>query len=88
MGFFLQSFINRCTKNGVSCFFSLSNVFRFDFLGNSTNNICVFKIQKQAIRIIMGAKNRDSCKEFFKLLKISKMYEEDGINSDPVSCRV
>jgi len=36
----------------------------------------------------MGAKNRDSCKEFFKLLKISKMYEEDGINSDPVSCRV
>ena len=36
----------------------------------------------------MGAENRDSCKELFKLLKMSKMYEEDGINSDPVSCRV
>ena len=40
------------------------------FWGNSTDSKCVFKLQKQAIRIIMGAKNDDSCREFFKLLKI------------------
>ena len=40
------------------------------FWGNSTNSKCVFKLQKRAIRIIMGAKNSDSCREFFKLLKI------------------
>ena len=38
--------------------------------GNSTNIKCVFKLQKNAIRIIIGAKNNDSCREFFKLLKI------------------
>ena len=38
--------------------------------GNSTDSKCVFKLQKQAIRIIMGAENNDSCIEFFRLLKI------------------
>ena len=37
---------------------------------NSTNSKCVFKLQKRAIRIIMGANNNDSCREFIKLLKI------------------
>jgi len=40
------------------------------FWGNSTNSKCVFKLQKRAIRIIMGARNNDSCRELFKLLKI------------------
>ena len=40
------------------------------FWGNSTNIKCVFKLQKNAIRIIIGAKNNDSCREFLKLLKI------------------
>jgi len=43
---------------------------------NSTNSRCVFKLQKRAIRIIMGAKNRDSCREFFKLLKILPLYAQ------------
>ena len=38
--------------------------------GNSTGSKCVFKLQKRAIRIIMGAKNNDSCREFFKVPKI------------------
>ena len=38
--------------------------------GNSIGSKCVIKLQKPAIRIIMGAKNNDSCREFFKLLKI------------------
>jgi len=37
---------------------------------NSTNSKFVFKLQKKAIRIIMGAKNNDSCRKFFKPLKI------------------
>ena len=41
------------------------------FLGeNSTKGKCVFKLQKRAVRIIMGAGNNDSCREFFKILKI------------------
>ena len=40
------------------------------FWGNSTKSKCVFKLQKRAIRIIMGARNNDSCREFFKILKI------------------
>ena len=40
------------------------------FWGNSTHSKCVFKLQKRAIRIIMGARNNNLCREFFKLLKI------------------
>jgi len=40
------------------------------FWGNSAPSKCVFKLQKRAIRIIMGARNNVSCTEFFKLLKI------------------
>jgi len=40
------------------------------FGGNSTKSKCVFKLQKRAIRIIMGARNNDSCRESFKFLKL------------------
>jgi len=40
------------------------------FWGNSAKSKCVFKLQKSAIRIIMGARNNDSCREFFKILKM------------------
>ena len=40
------------------------------FGGNSTKGKCVLKLQKRAIRIIMGAKNNDSRREFFKILRI------------------
>jgi hypothetical protein len=40
------------------------------FWGNSTHSKCVFKLQKRAIRKIMGARNYVSCREVFKLLKI------------------
>jgi hypothetical protein len=46
------------------------------FWGNSTNSKCVFKLQKKAIRIIMGAKNNDSSREFFKLVKILPLYAQ------------
>jgi hypothetical protein len=40
------------------------------FWGNSTNSSRIFKIQKRAIRIIMGQKSRDSCRDLFKELKM------------------
>ena len=40
------------------------------FWGNSTNSKRVFKLQKRAIRIKVGARNNVSCTEFYKLLKI------------------
>jgi len=40
------------------------------FWGNSTKSKCAFKLQKRAIGIIIGARNNDSCREFFKILKI------------------
>jgi hypothetical protein len=36
----------------------------------------VFKLQKGAIRIIMGARNNVSCREFFKLLKILPLTDQ------------
>jgi len=36
------------------------------FWGNSTKSKCVFKLQKRAIRIIMGARNNDSFTEILK----------------------
>jgi hypothetical protein len=33
------------------------------FWENSTNSKCIFKLQKRAIRIIVGAKNNDSSRE-------------------------
>jgi len=64
-------FITCCTRNGVLCFFFHSVMsYGLIFGGNSTNSKCVFKLQKRASRIIMGAKNNNSCREFFKLLKI------------------
>jgi len=36
------------------------------FWGNSTKSKCVFKLQKRAIRIIMGARNNYSYREFLK----------------------
>ena len=40
------------------------------FTGNSCHSIQVFRIQKKAIRIIMGHGNRESCRNLFKELKI------------------
>ena len=40
------------------------------FWGNSSYAIKIFKLQKRIIRIITGVKNRDSCRELFKNLKI------------------
>jgi hypothetical protein len=40
------------------------------FWGNSSHDTQVFKMQKRAIRIIMGRGNRQSCRNLFKELNI------------------
>jgi hypothetical protein len=40
------------------------------FWGNSSHSIQVFRIEKKAVRIIMGRGNRESCRNLFKELKI------------------
>ena len=39
------------------------------FWGNSPHSIKLFRIQKKVIRLIMGLKIRDSCRESFKEMK-------------------
>jgi hypothetical protein len=40
------------------------------FWGSSCHSNIVFKLQKRAIRIMMGIKDRESCREYFRKLKI------------------
>ena len=40
------------------------------FSGNTPHSNVIFKMQKRTIRIMMGIRNRDSCREYFKGLKI------------------
>jgi hypothetical protein len=40
------------------------------FWGNSWHSNINFRLQKKAIRIIMGTKDRESCRKYFRELKI------------------
>ena len=40
------------------------------FWGNSYYSTTIFRLQKWTIRIIVGFRSRDSCREYFKKLKI------------------
>jgi hypothetical protein len=40
------------------------------FWGNSSHSSVIFKMQKRVIRMITGYGYRESCREFFKELKI------------------
>jgi len=40
------------------------------FWGNSSHSDSIFRLQKRIIRITMGVRTRDTCRELFKSLKI------------------
>jgi hypothetical protein len=40
------------------------------FWGNSAHNIHIFRLQKRIIRIVTNSRDRDSCRELFRKLKI------------------
>jgi DNA integrity scanning protein DisA with diadenylate cyclase activity len=44
----------------------LDTAFVWIIQGNSSHSENIFKLQKRIIRIIMGARPRDSCRELFK----------------------
>jgi hypothetical protein len=46
------------------------------FWGNSPYSNNIFKLQKRAIRIIMNAGNRESCRELFKKLNIVPLHSQ------------
>ena len=46
------------------------------FWGNSYNKQKIFKLQKRAIRIIIGSRNKDSCRNLFKLLAVLPLKSE------------
>ena len=40
------------------------------FWGNTPHSNVIFRMQKRIVRIMVGVSNRDSCREYFKRLKI------------------
>jgi hypothetical protein len=46
------------------------------FWGNYTDSTKIFKMQQRAIRIIIGSKNRDSCRYLFKKFKILPFHSQ------------
>ena len=46
------------------------------FWGNTPYSNVIFKMQKQIIRVMTGIKNRDSCREYFKKLKILQLQSQ------------
>jgi hypothetical protein len=44
------------------------------FRGNSSHSNNIFKLQRRIIRIITNTRNRDSCRDLFKKLKILPIY--------------
>jgi hypothetical protein len=46
------------------------------FCGNSTHSNLIFKIQKRMVRIIMKARNKDSCRPLFRQLNILPLYSQ------------
>jgi hypothetical protein len=55
---------------GLLSYFHSLMTYGIIFLGNSSDSIQVFRIQKRVITIITGSKCRDPCRELFNKLKI------------------
>jgi hypothetical protein len=67
------------TKNLRTIYFSYVHsiiVYGIIFWGNSPYSNNIFKLQKRAIRIIMNAGNRVSCRELFKKLNILPLHSQ------------
>jgi hypothetical protein len=47
-----------------------------NFWGNSNNSNTIFKLQKRIIRIIMNARNRESCHKLLKKLHILPLHSQ------------
>jgi exonuclease III len=67
----VKSFLTQETLKMVYCsyFHSIIN-YVIIFCGNSSYSNIIFRLQKRAVRFIMGIRPRDSCRKYFQELKI------------------
>jgi hypothetical protein len=67
---FIKPYMSReVMKMVYHAYFHSTMLYRIIFWVNSTDSQKIFKMQKRAIRIIIGSKNRDSCRDLLKYLK-------------------
>jgi len=67
----VQSFLSLDSRKLIYCsYFHSILTYGIIFWGNSHYSNAIFKMQKRIIRIMVGIRNRDSCREYFKRLKI------------------
>jgi hypothetical protein len=57
-------------KMAYFSYFHSIMTYRLVFWGNSYHSNTVFKLQKRIIKIMVGIRNRDSCRKYFRKLKI------------------
>ena len=57
-------------ENGILSYFHSIMTYGIIFWGNSRHSNVIFRLHKRVIRIITGIRNRDSCREHFRTLKI------------------
>jgi len=68
---YVKHFMSHDTQRTIYfSYFHSSLSYGIIFWGNSAYSSNIFKTQKRIIRIIMNARNRDSCHQLFKNLKI------------------
>jgi hypothetical protein len=67
----VQSFLSLDSLKLIYCsYFHSILTYGIIFWGNTHYSNAIFKMQKRIIRIMVGIRNRDSCREYFKRLKI------------------
>ena len=64
------------TEDGLLCLFSFHYELWINIFGKSSHSAKIFKIQKNIIRIITGCRNRNSCRDLLKNLKIPSLQSQ------------
>jgi hypothetical protein len=66
-----RSILSLVSLKIINCaYFHSATTYGLIFGGNSAQSVNIFKLQKIIIRIIMGARPKDFCREFLKTLQI------------------
>jgi hypothetical protein len=66
----VKPFLSQDSLRTAYDYFHSVMTYELIFWGNSYYSNIIFRLQKRFIRIIVGIRGRDSCREYFKKLKI------------------
>jgi hypothetical protein len=66
----IKPFLSQESPRMVYFYFHSIMTYRLIFWGNSYHSNTVLKLQKKIIRIMVGIRDRDSCRKYFRKLKI------------------